>query len=90
MAAPTVSASLNKATYTPGELMTLTVTYGDADTKTLTVTVTIEDTQAGTAPATATATAVIDPLSTTVEDSLGKTWIKASDTGLVAVYTATA
>lgn len=90
MAAPTVTASLNKTAYAPGELMTLTVTYADADRKTLTVTVTVEDTQAGTAPATAKATAVIDPLTVTVEDDGGRTWTKQSDSGLVAVFTATA
>lgn len=90
MPAPTVSASLNKATYTPGELMTLTVNYGDPDRQTLTITVTVEDTEAGTGPATATVTAVIDPLTVTVDDSSGRTWTKQSDTGTVAVYTATA
>ncbi len=90
MPAPTVSASLNEATYAPGEMMTLTVNYGDPDRQTLTITVTVEDTEAGTGPATATATAVIDPLTVTVVDSAGKTWTKQTDTGTVAVYTATA
>jgi hypothetical protein len=90
MAAPTVSASLNKAAYAIGETMTLTVTYGDADRKTLTVTVTVEDTDATTAPATVTATAVIDPLTISVTDSTSRVWTKVSDSGSVAVYTAKA
>jgi hypothetical protein len=88
MATPTVSASLNKATYVPGEVMTLTVTYGDADTKSVSVTITVKD-SAGNTSAPATVTAVIDPLTITVTDA-ARTWTKTSDNGSVATFTATA
>ncbi|MGW5671239.1 hypothetical protein [Micromonospora sp. NPDC003776] len=89
MAAPTVAASLNASTYSPGDQMTLTVTYGDPDTKTLTVTVVVTDAQ-GNSSAPAKVTAVIDPLTVTVADDSGRAWSKVSDTGTVAVYRAVA
>ena len=89
MASPTVAASLSKATYQPGEVMTLTVTYGDADTKAMTVSVVVTDSQ-GNASAPTTVTAVIDPLVTTVTDSANRTWTRVSDSGSVAVYQAAA
>lgn len=89
MAIPTVSASLNKSSYAPGETMTLTVSYGDADTKTMSVTVTATDSQGNTGTSTP-VSVVIDPTTLSVSDSLGKTWTKASDSGTVAVFTAVA
>ncbi len=89
MAAPTVTASLNASTYSPGDPMTLTVTYGDPDTKAVTVTVVVTDAQ-GNSSAPATVTAVIDPLTLTVGDDSGRTWTRISDTGTVAVYRAVA
>ncbi|MCW3838937.1 hypothetical protein ONA70_02355 [Micromonospora yasonensis] len=89
MAAPTVTASLNASTYSPGDQMTLTVTYGDPDTKALTVTVVVTDSQ-GNSSAPTKATAVIDPLTVTLTDDSGRTWTKVSDTGTVAVYRAVA
>lgn len=89
MATPTVTASLNKSTYQPGEQMTLTVNYSDTDTRSMSVTVTVSDSQGNTS-APATVSAVIDPSAITVNDTSGHVWTKQSDTGSVAVYTATA
>lgn len=88
MSAPTCSASLNKATYAPGETMTLTVNYGDPDRRTDTVTITVTDSTGLTG--TASTTLVMDPLTLAVSDSSGRVWAKQSDTGSVAVYTAVA
>ncbi|MEU4781320.1 hypothetical protein [Micromonospora sp. NPDC023633] len=89
MAAPTATASLNASTYSPGDQMILTVTYGDADTKPVTVTIVVTDAQ-GNSSAPVRVTAVIDPLTLTVTDDSGRTWTKASDNGSVAVYRAVA
>lgn len=88
MATPTVSASLNKSAYAVGEVMTLTVNYGDADQKSGTITIKVTDAEGNTS-APVTATYLIDPLTLAVTDS-GKTWTKVSDSGSVAVFTATA
>ncbi|MER7460981.1 hypothetical protein [Micromonospora sp. NPDC126480] len=89
MAAPTATASLNAAVYSPGDPMTLTVRYGDPDTRPVTVTVVVTDAQ-GNSSAPARITAVIDPLTLTVTDDSGRTWTRLSDNGAVAVYRAVA
>lgn len=88
MANPTVAASLNKAAYSPGETATLTVTYGDSDNSTSTVTVTVTDQAGGTGTSTVTLVKQ-DAVSASVTDSSGRSWTKQSDTGSVAVFTAT-
>lgn len=88
MSTPTVSASLDKSSYSPGETATLTVTYGDADTETMTVTVVVTDAE-GNSSNPAQVTAVVDPLTITVSDDSGRTWAQQSDSGSVAVYTTT-
>ncbi|WP_433386875.1 hypothetical protein [Micromonospora sp. KLBMP9576] len=89
MAAPTVTASLNASTYSPGDQMTMTITYGDADTKPVTVTIVVTDAQ-GNSSAPVKVTAVIDPLTVTVADDSGRTWNRVSDNGSVAVHRAVA
>ncbi|TDC39650.1 hypothetical protein E1211_03610 [Micromonospora sp. 15K316] len=89
MAAPTASASLNASTYSPGDQMNLTVTYGDADTRPLTLTIVVTD-AAGNSSAPIRVAAVIDPLTVTVTDDSGRTWTRLSDNGAVAVYRAVA
>lgn len=89
MANPTLSASLDSATYAKGDLMTLTVTYGDADQETLAITVSVTDSSGNTTGPVG-VSAVIDPLTLEVTDASGRTWAKVSDTGMVAVFQATA
>lgn len=89
MSTPTVTASLNKSAYKPGEQMILTVSYSDADTKTVTLSIVATD-STGASSQPVTATALIDPTTIAVSDSSGRVWAKQSDTGSVATYTATA
>jgi hypothetical protein len=89
MTAPTATAFLDAAAYSPGDRMTLTVTYGDADTQTVTITFAVTDAR-GNSSAPTEATVVIDPLTVTVSDDSGRTWTRLSDTGTVATYWAVA
>lgn len=90
MANPTVTASLNKASFAPGDTMTLTVTYADPDNRSGTVTVTVTDTGGGSSAPASVGYVIADPVTIAVTDSLNHTFTKQSDTGAVAVYTATA
>lgn len=89
MAIPTLSASLDKQTYAPGEPMTLTVTYGDADNRTFEVTVSVSDGENSSAPVVIPVT-ISDVVTVSVADSEGRVWTKVSDTGTVAVLKAVA
>lgn len=90
MASPTVSVSLNKASFAPGEQILATITYGDVDNKSFQVTVTVTD-QSGNVSAPATVAAVISDATTiTVADDGNRVWTKVSDTGSVAVFRAVA
>lgn len=89
MAVPTVSASLDKAKYAPGETMTLTVNYSDTDTQSVTVTVTASD-SSGNSSNPVNVSCVIDPVSLSVSDSGGRVWTVQSDNGQVAVLSAVA
>lgn len=88
MAVPTVSASLNKTSFAPGDTMTLTVTYADADRKLGSVSIVVTD-SSGNTSSPATVAYSIDQGTVAVTDS-GRTWAKQSDTGTVAVFTSTA
>lgn len=89
MANPTISsATLNKAFYQPGELMTLTVNYSDADRQMLQLQIKVTDSQGN--EANANTSAIIDPATVTVSSVPTKTWTKVSDNGSVAVFTAVA
>lgn len=76
-----LTATLDRATYAPGDRMTLTVHRGVAGTPT---NVTVVETGGSTVAVSAT---TVSPL--TVTDA-SHTWAKASDDGTTAVYTATA
>lgn len=89
MANPTLSASLDQATYAKGDTMTLTVTYGDADQEALSISVQVTDASGNTTGPVG-LSAVIDPLTLHVADPSGREWTRVSDTGSVAVYQATA
>jgi hypothetical protein len=88
MANPTVTASLDKSIYRPGETMTLTVTYNDTDRETVKVTVQVTDMAGNQSPAYI-VNATVDQLTLSVTDT-ARAWTKKSDTGSVAVYTAVA
>lgn len=88
MANPTVSATLDKSVYTPGDVMTLTVNYSDADTKSVKLTITVEDSQ-GNVSAPVVVNAVIDQVTVRISDS-DRPWTLVSDTGSVAVFQAVA
>lgn len=90
---PTISATLDKASYAPGEQMTLTVQYADADnwTRVDTIVITGTDQNGNAAVATIETTVTSeDEVLLTIEDTSGRTWSKFSDDGSTAVYTSTA
>lgn len=90
MANPTVSASLDKSSYSVGDKITLTVTYSDADNKTFNVTVVVTDSDGNTSAPVTLPVVLSDKVTVTVTDSDGRNWTKVSDNGSVAVFTATA
>lgn len=89
MANPTVSASLDKSAYAPGETMTLTVDHADTDRQTLNITITVTDSSGGTG--TATAVAQIDQGTVTVASTPARTWtLQAGSTAGHSVFSAVA
>lgn len=90
MANPTVSASLNKASFAPSEQMILTVSYGDTDNNALNVTVVVTDSAGNSSSPVVVTANIADPVTVSVTDDSGRTWTKQSDNGAVAVYRAVA
>ena len=104
MAAPVAAPSITSivivpsGTITPGALITATVTYvpGSSETPvTQTLTGVATDSTTGqtgqfTQSFTVAGPTVTDPTAVTVSDTGARTWTKTSDTGTVAIFTATA
>lgn len=90
MANPTVTASLNKSSYAPGEQMTLTVSYADSDNDAVQVTIIVTDSSGNSSEPVVVTANVTDPVTLSVTDDGGRTWTKQSDNGSVAVYRAVA
>jgi len=88
MANPTATASLNKASYAIGEVMTLVVDHTDADRQTLTVSGVVTDSQGNTASWST--TAELDAGVVTITADGGKVWTLQSATANQSVFTATA
>jgi hypothetical protein len=88
MANPTASATLNKATYAVGEVITLTVNHTDADRQTLTVSGTVTDSTGNSASWSA--TAQLDAGAVAITSTGGKTWTLQSATANQSVFTTTA
>lgn len=88
MANPTASASLDKASYAVGELMTLTVNHTDSDRQTLSLAGTVTDSQGNSASWSC--DAKIDAGVVTITASGGKTWSLVSASDNQSKFTATA
>lgn len=89
MATPTLSASLNKTSFAPGDVMMLTISYADADTDAGTVSVVVTDAAGHASTPVVLPYSINDPQTLTVTDP-ERTWVKVSDNGSVAVYRCTA
>jgi len=88
MANPIVTAVVDKPAPVIGDVVTLTINYSDPDATSATITVTGTDAEGHVATVTTTYS-VSDPVALTVVDSSGRTWVKQSDNGAVAVYKTT-
>lgn len=88
MAAPIITATVDKPAPAVGDVVTLTVNYSDPDAVASTITVTGTDAEGHAATVTTTIT-VSDPVTLTVADSAARNWVKLSDNGAVAVYKTT-
>lgn len=90
MAIPSVSASLNKLTFAPGEQMILTVSYGDVDNASVAVSIIVTDAAGNSSAPVSVLANISDPLTVAVTDDGGRVWTLQSDSGSVAVYRAIA
>ena len=89
MAMPDINATLDKTSYVPGEIATLTVVYNDADSGT-TKNITIRGKDASGLEAVVTVQyTVVDRVNLTVTDDSGRVWTLQTDDGSTAVFTAT-
>jgi hypothetical protein len=89
MANPVAAISTDKQTYAVGETITATMTYSDPDARAVTITGTATDAEGHATQATVVIN-ISDPVTPAVSDSASHTYTKVSDTGSVAVFTATA
>jgi DNA gyrase inhibitor GyrI len=101
VAAPQASASLDKSTYNPGDVMTLTVSYSDPDTApgyTIrgSVSIVVRDAEGNSSsPVVAPYEIPVPPVDPPGSFAVGvydvlRTWTKVSDSGSTAVFTAVA
>lgn len=88
MAMPVLSATLNKASYVPGEVASLTVVYSDGNTKSNVITITGRD-QSGNQAQVTVSVSVVDRIDLTVQDDSGRVWSLVQDDGTTAIFTAT-
>jgi len=89
MAAPVVTATLNKSSYAPGESIILTVNHTDPDRQVLNISITVTDSTGATG--TATASAVIDGAVTVTPTSTpSRVWTPQSVSANQSVFTTTA
>lgn len=88
MAAPTATATLDKAAYAPGDTIVLTIDHSDLDRYTLTVTGVVTDSQGN--QGTWSTAAVVDEGAVQITDDGGKAWVLLSATTSRTVFTATA
>lgn len=85
MANPTLTASLNKETFAPGEEMVLTVQRSDADSHSGSVTIVVTDSQGNSSEPIIVPWTVQDQTTVSVTDS-SRVWTLDSDNGHTAVY----
>lgn len=89
MAAPVLSATTDKPSYAPGELVTLTVTRSDPDSRLVSVALLGTDSAANSTPLTV-EFGIADPVTLAMTGDGGLVWTLGSDDGTTTVYTATA
>jgi hypothetical protein len=89
MASPVVASIVtNKASYAKGETITATMTWSDSDRTDVTITGTVTDSSGNVG--TGIATIIIDPADPQMSSVPSRPWVRTSNNGTVATFTATA